>query len=87
MAPTPEIKGLPGWVGPLMLAGAASVISWVLGMTTSVVTKIDAQTVQLAKTEKVLEMLCTFMEEKKQLDRTQDEQIRQIQLQMRTLGR
>jgi len=70
-----------------MLAGAASVISWVLGMTTSVVTKIDAQTVQLAKTEKVLEMLCTFMEEKKQLDRTQDEQIRQIQLQMRTLGR
>ena len=70
----------------MMLAGAASVISWVLGMTTSVVTKIDAQTVQLAKTEKVLEMLCTFMEEKKQLDRTQDEQIRQIQLQMRALG-
>lgn len=70
-----------------MLAGAASVISWVLGMTTSVVTKIDAQTVQLAKTEKVLEMLCTFMEEKKQLDRMQDEQIRQIQLQMRALGR
>ena len=87
MAPTPEIKGLPAWVGPLILAAAASAMSWGLGMTTSVSAKIEAQTIQMAETKKVLEMLCAFMDEKKQLDRAQDDRLRQIELRLQTLGR
>jgi hypothetical protein len=70
-----------------MVAGAASVFGWGLGMTSSLGAKIEAQTIQMAETKKTLEMLCAFMDEKKQLDRAQDDRLRQIELRLQTLGR
>ena len=92
MAPSPgQPTGVPSWVGPLLVAllvaGAGSVFGWGLGMTTSVGSKIEALTIQSAETKKVLEMLCTFMDEKKQLDRAQDDRLRQIELRLQLLGR
>jgi hypothetical protein len=49
----------------------------ITGSMQSIGSKIDNQTVQLAETKKVLEMLCTFMEEQKPVDRAQDERLRQ----------
>lgn len=68
-----------------MVAAGASVVGWALGLTSSLGAKLEAQTVQLAETKKVLEMLCTFMDEKKQLDRAQDDRLRQIELRLQQL--
>lgn len=88
MAPTPpDLRGVPGWVGPLLIAAAASVFGWGLGMTSSIGAKIEAQTIQLAEAKKTLEMLCQFAEEKKRLDQIQDDRIRQIELRMQSLSR
>lgn len=86
VAPTPQLpNGVPQWVGPLLVAAACSVLGWALGMTTSLGSKLEALTIQGAETKKVLEMLCTFMDEKKQLDRSQDDRLRQIELRLQQL--
>jgi hypothetical protein len=87
MAPTPsDNRGVPAWVGPLIISSVAALFGWALGVTSSIGAKIDQQTVQLAEQKKILEMLCTFMDEKKLIDRQQDERLRQIELQLRSLS-
>jgi hypothetical protein len=41
----------------------------------------------MAEQKKILEMLCDFLEEKKTLDRIQDERLRQLELKVQALGR
>jgi hypothetical protein len=50
-------------------------------------TNLYALNVQMAEQKKILEMLCDFMEEKKTLDKIQDERLRQLELQVQALGR
>jgi hypothetical protein len=83
-SPTPLPNGIPQWVGPLLVGVAVVMIT---GSMQSIGSKIDNQTVQLAETKKVLEMLCTFMEEQKPVDRAQDERLRQLELRVQALGR
>jgi hypothetical protein len=87
MDPAPaESRGMPSWVGPLLVAIAAATCAWGLSLVSSIAEKIDKQTIQLAEQKKVLEILCTFMDEKKLIDRQQDERLRQVELQLRTLS-
>lgn len=82
MAPsTGNYRGMPSWVSSLMVAIAASGVSWALGLSSGLGAKIEAQTIQLAETKRTLDMLCQFMEEKKRRDELQDDRIRALELQ------
>jgi hypothetical protein len=43
--------------------------------------------VKIAEQKAILQMLCDFMEEKKALDKIQDERLRQLELRVQALGR
>ena len=83
-------QGLPAWVGPLMIAvigaGVGSASGWALGMTSSVASRLDTQTVQLATLKTAFDALCKQLENQPAIDKAQDERIRQLELQVRTLG-
>jgi hypothetical protein len=81
---------MPQWAGPLILAVIGAIVGsasgWALGMTSSVGSKLDTQTVQLATLKTTIESLCKQLEKQPAIDRAQDERIRQLELQVRTLG-
>ena len=57
------------------------------GATMASATNLYALNVQMAEQKKILEMLCDFMEEKKAIDKIQDERLRQLELQVQALRR
>ena len=61
-------------------------VALITGSLLSIGEKIDSQTVQLAETKKVLEMLCAFMEKQEPVDKAQDERLRQLELRVQALG-
>lgn len=83
-------QGIPAWVGPLILtvigATVGSASGWALGMTSSVGSRLDTQTVQLATLKTTLDALCKQLENQPAIDKAQDERIRQLELAVRTLG-
>jgi hypothetical protein len=82
--PTPLPNGVPQWAGALLVGVSVLIIG---GATMASATNLYALNVQMAEQKKILEMLCDFMEEKKTLDKIQDERLRQLELQVQALGR
>jgi hypothetical protein len=83
-SPTPLPNGVPQWTGALLVGVSVLIIG---GATMASATNLYALNVQMAEQKKILEMLCDFMEEKKTLDKIQDERLRQLELQVQALGR
>ncbi len=83
-SPTPLPNGVPQWAGALLVGVSVLIIG---GATMASATNLYALNVQMAEQKKILEMLCDFMEEKKTLDKIQDERLRQLELQVQALGR
>lgn len=59
----------------------------IAGATMAIATNLYTMNVQLAEQKKTLELLCDFMEEKKQLDKSQDERLRLVELRLHGMGR
>ncbi len=82
--PSPVPNGVPQWTGALLVGVSVLIIG---GATMASATNLYALNVQMAEQRKILEMLCDFMEEKKAIDKHQDERLRQLELQVQALGR
>ncbi len=76
-------RGVPEWVGPLMIGSAIAVVSWGLGSTSSQVQKLDTLLMWQQRTQTTLEVVCKQLEEKKSIDQRQDRELQQIRSHLR----
>ncbi len=82
--PTPLPNGVPQWTGALLVGVSVLIIG---GGTMASATNLSALNVKIAEQKAILQMLCDFMEEKKAVDKIQDERLRQLELRVQALGR
>ncbi len=80
-----HLRGVPAWVGPLLIGLACTFVASAAGAAVGMGAKVDALNVRLATLQTAFDALCKQLENQPAVDRAQDERLRQLELEMRSL--